>query len=156
MRTHLSKLPIEQLAERSQQGNIGFKPNGFWYSVDGDWEEWVEDNMPDWRKERIHEYEVALGTENILRLTNAADILSFGKQYKTSLVKEPVPSEIEEFLMVPDWIKVAEEYDGIEIAPYCWPLRLEVQWYYPWDCASGCLWRPKDTTLKLLEAVCKS
>lgn len=37
---------------------------------------------------------------------------------------------------------IAEEYDGIVIAPYVWSLRLDrnISWYYGWDCASGCIW----------------
>ena len=50
----------------------------------------------------------------------------------------------------PDWGAVAARYDGIEIAPYVWERRLEVWWYYGWDCASGCLWRPKATKIHLV------
>ena len=30
--------------------------------------------------------------------------------------------------------------DGIIIAPYQWYCRMTVDWYYTWDCASGCIW----------------
>jgi hypothetical protein len=57
-----------------------------------------------------------------------------------------------------DWPKVSERYDGVVIAPYVWSLRMGdyemiegrmrktpdsaiSDWYYPWDCASGCIWK---------------
>jgi hypothetical protein len=50
-----------------------------------------------------------------------------------------------------DWERLAKEYDGVEIAPYQWQRRLSDQrWYYSWDCASGCIWRPKDATISLI------
>ncbi len=38
--------------------------------------------------------------------------------------------------------QVAKLYQGIIIAPYCYSIRLDNDcfWYYPWDCASGCIW----------------
>jgi hypothetical protein len=39
------------------------------------------------------------------------------------------------------WIAVAEQWQGIIIAPYLWERRLgDPSWYYTWDCASGCIW----------------
>jgi hypothetical protein len=26
------------------------------------------------------------------------------------------------------------------ITPYIWSCRLDFNWYYTWDCASGCFW----------------
>lgn len=51
-----------------------------------------------------------------------------------------------------DWTVIAEEYDGIEIAPYQWSRRSDTHtsWYYGWDCASGCLWTPRRSTLTLV------
>ena len=40
-----------------------------------------------------------------------------------------------------DWAKVAEQWDGIIIAPYLWSHRLDGPfWYYGIDAASGCIW----------------
>ena len=41
-----------------------------------------------------------------------------------------------------DWRLVAEEWQGIVIAPYLWERRFDsdARWYYSWDCASGCIW----------------
>jgi len=39
-----------------------------------------------------------------------------------------------------DWGRVAEDYSGIEIAPYLYEARMKHMWYYGWDVASGCIW----------------
>ncbi len=39
-----------------------------------------------------------------------------------------------------EWWRVAQKYPGIMITPYCWQRRLDLFWYYGWDCASGCIW----------------
>ena len=42
-----------------------------------------------------------------------------------------------------NWRTVAEQYQGIVINPYLWERRLDgpvSDWYYGWDCASGCFW----------------
>ena len=38
------------------------------------------------------------------------------------------------------WEKVKALYDGVIIAPYHWERRLNLMWYYGWDCASGVIW----------------
>jgi hypothetical protein len=42
----------------------------------------------------------------------------------------------------PNWERVARDYDGVIISPYQFNRRMTLMWYYPWDCASGCIWRP--------------
>jgi hypothetical protein len=41
-----------------------------------------------------------------------------------------------------NWPEVAKQYQGIIIAPYLDSCRLRdgFFWYYPWDCACGCIW----------------
>jgi hypothetical protein len=41
-----------------------------------------------------------------------------------------------------DWQRVAEQHQGIIITPYQWECRYSIDWYYIWDCASGCIWDP--------------
>lgn len=141
-RIHYSRKPIDTLQPKEQRpGDFLYKPVGFWYSIDGDWERWCKGEMPDWIEGRMV-YRVSLNGERIMRLNGAADILRFHHEY----------GRMERRDRVPDWIKVAQSFDGIEIAPYCWELRLDfdVGWYYPWDAASGCLWRPHGATVELL------
>ena len=51
-----------------------------------------------------------------------------------------------------NWVEVSEMYDGVEISPYQWKRRLAINfmWYYGWDCASGVIWRPKNTIVKYI------
>ncbi len=39
-----------------------------------------------------------------------------------------------------DWFAVSKDYDGIEICPYQWNQRMNLDWYYSWDVGSGCIW----------------
>jgi hypothetical protein len=83
------------------------------------------------------EYETVIvlsDSANILRLWCPADIDAFHEGY--SVQDRYYRPKI-------DWARVAEEYQGIIIAPYCWQRRLDGpahSWYYGWDCASGCIW----------------
>jgi hypothetical protein len=79
---------------------------------------------------------------SILRLNNAADIDAFSKEYSFSIFAD-LPDAPPLFLMQRDgirWDKVAERYQGILIPNYIWEKRMDPFWYYPWDCASGCIW----------------
>jgi len=38
------------------------------------------------------------------------------------------------------WGDLKQKYDGLIIAPYQWERRLDLMWYYSWDCASGVIW----------------
>jgi len=39
-----------------------------------------------------------------------------------------------------NWEEVSKNWEGIEIVPYIWTARNILNWYYPWDVASGCIW----------------
>ena len=40
-----------------------------------------------------------------------------------------------------NWKKVQNDgFNGIEICPYLFDKRMDAQWYYGWDVASGCIW----------------
>ena len=42
-----------------------------------------------------------------------------------------------------DWPRVVNDYDGIEVNPYFYELRLahNLIWYYGLDVPSGCFWK---------------
>ena len=51
--------------------------------------------------------------------------------------------EFEADYLEPNWAPTAAQYAGVIIAPYQWERRLDgdaSDWYYGWDCASGCIW----------------
>ena len=130
------------------------KPRGLWVSVeDGDgWKEWCLDN-DFYLKNLTYKYEVVLKKDmNILYLKNSNEILSFTDEYGYDPLVEIYEQLNKKY---PDkfdysfnscsavrWDLLYEKYQGIVIAPYCWKRRLDFncQWYYGWDCSSGCIW----------------
>jgi hypothetical protein len=143
-RTHITIKPMKKVRRETRPQEIDHKPKGFWYGIDGDWERWCKGE--DWGlskdKENL-EYELVLADENILMLSSVVEIDKFHELYEGSLSG---------ILALINWKAVAEKYDGIEIAPYQWNRRFEGtahHWYYGWDCASGCIWRPKGCSVKL-------
>lgn len=144
MRTRIdAKDLVTVRASRQEEKFDGFKPTGFWYSVDRGWEEWCQGDMPGWLENK-YEHRVELGEEKMIYIRSLADIDAFHEKYKRE-------GEIfnSEFI---DWTKVAADYDGIEISPYLWKRRHSMLWYYGWDCSSGCIWNPKGVKVVLVGA----
>lgn len=102
------------------------KPRGLWVSIEGedDWKDWCENEH--YQEGPFHTYEIVLREDaRILRTDPFAIPHTFRSIYNRVGV---------------NWKAIADEYQGVVIAPYWWEARLEVDWYYPWDCASGCIW----------------
>lgn len=112
------------------------KPKGLWVSVEGedDWRHWCE--TEDFRTEALAvPHEVKLTEDaDLLLLKDADDLLEFQHNYGT-----PYRFSSRGDLMI-EWKRVAREFAGIIIAPYQWKHRLNLSWYYTWDCSSGCIW----------------
>ena len=116
---------------------IGYKPSGIWYSVNGDWARWCSDE--EFRIAHLAiRHKLTLDPGRILALHCAVDVEEFAENYRTAWPDLPASSTLRSI----DWPRVASKYAGIEIAPYQWRLRLAegFTWYYGWDCASGCVW----------------
>ena len=76
----------------------------------------------------------------VLRLSTEEEVVEFSRTYSN-------------FDKV-DWHKVALIWDGIEICPYQRSLRLgTIGWYSAWDVASGCIWQPVGTQLRLVASI---
>lgn len=111
------------------------KPRGLWVSVDGehDWPSWCASEMPGWM-EGVQRYRVHLVDEpRVLRISDVCGMEDFQRAWGRDCGRGWGDKYI-------DWPLVAEAYHGIIIAPYIWPCRMEMSWYYGWDCASGCIW----------------
>lgn len=125
----------------TQKERNSFKPHGFWVSVDDDWRRWCEsDGMEEWIEHpEIH---FSLETEPCLWLKTVEDLDRFTEEYA-----EPDGYYV-------DWRTVSMRYAGIIIAPYQWQRRLSltVNWYYPWDCASACVWDLSVIALQTIRA----
>lgn len=151
---HFSPTPLalSDLVPRRQGALAESKPQGLWLSDEDETESWSRFcDMADFRQLSTHTaYEVELAEDaNMLHLRSSYDLRSFTEEYQVDRInRTEVPSGevfsiVNSFYM--DWARVAEQYDGILITPYVWHARNGVgtSWYYPWDCASGCVWEPK-------------
>jgi hypothetical protein len=140
----------------------GFKPYGLWYEVEGadDWQWFCRDAFFRNGLEDCYKYEIKIGDEcNILKISNIPALAAFTAVwgFEPEWVRDWRLKSKRLFPGVGvkysiDWEGVQKAYDGIEIAPYQWSRRLNDNywWYYGWDVASGCLWRPKNTTTRML------
>ena len=126
---HYSLKPLTK-AYSCQQDKTSMKPSGLWVSVGASWKQWCQDESFGLNSLKC-KAEIKLDTTKILILSSAAEIDTFTKKYNND------PSS---FYI--DWQAVADKYSGIIIAPYIYSRRLasHTSWYYPWDCASGCIW----------------
>ena len=132
---HYTPAPLEHIRSVEQSGDRyrDDKPEGLWISVEGedDWLDWCEQAEYDNPAAQIC-YEIVLADDSrVLHLATSGDLRIFTELYKSRGSFGGI-----------DWQRVAEQHDGIIIAPYQWSCRLdhETRWYYGWDCASGCLW----------------
>lgn len=127
-------------------------PEGLWVSVKG------EDDWPSWCQSEQFRLEalavctrVVLASEANVRLVEGEQqLLAFDAEYGIDYdYGGAVPFTHRRI----DWIKLAKDYDGLIIAPYVRSCRLPMErgtpkarvsdWYYPWDCASGVIWRAR-------------
>lgn len=144
-RTHITAKPIKKLRPVDPvDSHNTYKPSGFWYEVDGGWRDWCASEMPKWLTGKTV-YRLDLDGERILTIRNVADFDVFDLRYSVG--------DDEKRYRRPDWGVVAKDFDGIEIAPYLWERRMNVMWYYGWDCASGVIWKPRGAHLELIGPV---
>lgn len=146
-RLHTSHRPlrtVRDVAQRASDDPVAppGKPRGLWYGVDTAWLDWCRSEMPEWVGR--YTYALTVRPERLLTLRTVDDLFAFTGRFHqpppwaADLVGRNLVSR-----MFIDWRAVAAQWDGIEIAPYLWPARLDpaTSWYYGWDCASGCIWR---------------
>lgn len=127
---HYSKAAEITVESRQQDNTWHHKPRGFWVSDEDDygWSQWTEENE---YGIGANAFEVSLAPDaNVLLLGTVDAVRDFDRQFSVGSNRYRV-----------DWARVAEQWQGIIITPYQWKLRLsDVDWYYTWDCASGCIW----------------
>lgn len=129
----------EQLEPHSEFG----KPEGFWVSIKGedDWHSWVSENMD---AERLNfEHRVTLAESARVHVIDSESALAaFTGTYavQTEWTRRWYWREGDKRKWPIDWREVAKDADGVIVTPYQWPCRNAFDWYYTWDCASGCIW----------------
>lgn len=134
---HFSSGSVDGIRPRDQHEPRPFaKPVGFWLSdeeAEQSWSTWCAgEGFRDTDKQIAHEITLA-ADHGLLHLACAADLLAFDAEFG-------VPDGYGRKAI--DWQRVASHFPGIVITPYVWECRLEVDWYYGWDCASACIWDP--------------
>lgn len=139
---HYGAKPLGKIRDTKQgrREELFFKPRGLWVSDDAcehNWRWWCE--AEDFRVDQLacaQEVTLMPGA-NVLFLRSVQDIDAFDAEYVV-----PGTGFARSY---PDWLRVAKNHDGIIITPYQWERRLcdKAQWYYSWDCASGCIWNKR-------------
>lgn len=143
--SHWSKVPLGELRSIEQDKEREYvscydKPKGFWVSVDGedDWKAWCDSETFNLDGLACR-YAITLGNpDRLLWISDPDEMPLFTERYGNPDRHCSYSSGIDRYAI--DWRKVAEEHAGLIIAPYHWQHRLELSWYYGWDCASGCIW----------------
>lgn len=172
---HYSPIEIKELNPNFYENHKKYwpqeacmKPCGIWISIeefeeDTNWFTWCvaeEFRVDDLKCKHL----VTLADDiNILYLKTDEEILDFSTEYGTSTEADKELEELYKSIFIEtkpyiyqiNWLRVQEKYDGIIIAPYQWSLRFmsQTSWYYPWDCASGCIWNIDKVSLQLHETI---
>lgn len=142
--TRNRKLKLRNVSpSRQSKGDLPYqKPDGNWISVPGemDWPSFCQSDYSVWGLRYRHTLE--LDMRSIMLITNVEEIDRFADEWGVKTILNGYS------WWGIAWDKLAERYQGIVIAPYIWERRLSLQgkaakvsnWYYTWDCASGCIW----------------
>lgn len=129
---HYSATPFKFDPAHRYKNGEHYKPQGLWVSVEGDhdWRWWCEgENFQ--LKGLTHAAEVVLAPgANILVIDTVDKLDAFNLRFGNG---HPYFADIK-------WDEVKALHDGLIIAPYQWRRRLDLMWYYGWDCASGVIW----------------
>ena len=129
-RYHYSCKIIEYLDNMNYKQNIGFKPTGLWYSIEGDWEIWCRNN--NFRTNDLkYKYLIDFDILKIINIFNEKNLIDFHNEFKikTSIYFDNV-----------NWLEVSQKYSGFEISNFPNKIRNNFNWLYGWDCSSGCIW----------------
>ena len=139
---HFSKNAISDLNPSAPQDDrITDKPVGFWVSDENEfgWKQWCE--IEGFREESLSNCaKVSLKPDaNVLLISTEGELREFDARFGELDDDETWRAMGLSRRMI-RWDKVAELYDGIIISPYQSGTRMDIQWYYSWDVASGCIW----------------
>ena len=144
-RVTISSKPITELLNKSQESKRVFgKPVGLWYGFGDSWIEFLKYEMEMSYKDlkAKHAYKIYPNFDRIITLKTEDDITNFTKKYHMD------PNGVEHMAFFPNndinWVKVSQDYDGVEIPDY-YNVKLMsddpfYSWLYLWDVDSGCIW----------------
>lgn len=129
---HYSKNKLE-LKNLSYKQGCYDKPVGLWVTMDDeyDWKNFCI--AEEFRLENLkYKNKIELSdSANILIINSIEEFDKFSSMYRD-----------DDFYFYKNWNEISKKYDGIIITKYFWERRLvrKHQWYYSWDCVSGCIW----------------
>lgn len=134
--SHYHRTPVVLNRSEVYEQKTGPKPNGLWVSVDGemDWKAFCQGE--NFRTER-------LATRHKVTLAPDASIWYIQEpSHFNGVPAQPLLSTMPNLKFDIPWKRIAQDWQGVIIAPYQWGLRMApgFEWYYGWDCASGCIW----------------
>ena len=124
----MSHEPEITFKEKPHQ-ELEFKPNGLWYGIGTAWIDYTRDVFP--HREQEHMFKINVDESQMKIIRTFEELVEFEKEYG---VKDGYYTFI-------DYERVAQDYGGIEIAPYLGKAYGTHMWYNSWDVPSGCIWR---------------
>jgi len=124
-----SDQPLDSFRNVRQNNRVMPKPKGLWYACGKEWKNFVQSQNL-WASHFKYKYLLEVNLNRMCVIRTEKELLEFHRKYG---VKYRSGTLI-------DWVAVSKDYDGIEICPYQWKQRMDLDWYYGWDIASGCIW----------------
>ena len=121
-----------------QGGGHAYKPAGLYYSINHEWREWCESEMPEWVKP--WNFYLYMHTDDILTISTTHQLEEFHHRYLKKMHR---------YAYEVDWHKVSQNYSGIEIQRYHHLKYMTDRdmndfakhtWLYGWDVSGGCIW----------------
>jgi hypothetical protein len=146
---HHSKKEIIELQDKDCKdvtSKTKLKPRGFWLSYNNDWEDWERNN------ENLDRYKFKYRITfkksiNVLKIDTLEDLYEFNEKYriKDKLIKN---------ILIIDWEKVCNDYDGIFFMNYEKIMKDEFisdTWFETLSVSSACIFRPSLVVSKIIQ-----
>lgn len=130
-RVIMSHEPEINFREKPNQ-DIEYKPNGLWYGIGTAWIDYTRDTFP--HREQEHMFKIDVDESQMKIIRTLDEMAAFDEEYGVPHKRAPHYRFI-------DYVRVAKDYGGIEIAPYIDGAYGNFMWYNSWDVPSGCIWR---------------
>lgn len=135
--------------DKKYEQHRSHKPSGFWITLDHqyDWKNFCE--AEDFRLQ-------TLKVKNIFNLVPDHKVLIINTLEEFDNFSNEYISDDSTYYI--DWEEISQKYDGIIITDYFWERRLHQssEWYYGWDCVSGCIWNLNVIEkMNMLTKICK-
>lgn len=127
----MSHEPEINFREKPNQ-DIEYKPNGLWYGIGTAWIDYTRDTFP--YREQEHMFKIDVDESQMKIIRTLEEMAAFDEEYG-------VQHDRIHYNRFIDYVRVARDYGGIEIAPYINDAYGKFMWYNSWDVPSGCIWR---------------